>query len=124
MMFIEALTKARKSFCWRRAVMLAAFLCAAAIYPAKSEAQIIGDLEADIPFQFHAGNAKLPAGRYTIHRLDDSDEAVLEITSADGRVSALFGSQVIESRYEKKVSQTSVNSQEHVSARRRARQGN
>jgi len=70
--------------------MLAAFLCAAAIYPAKSEGQILGDLEADMPFQFHAGNAKLPAGRYTIHRLDDSDEAVLEITSADGRVSAVF----------------------------------
>jgi hypothetical protein len=87
--------------------------------------------------------------------------AVLEITSSDGRVSALFsieasqasttpakgelifnkygdryflsqlfdegstsGSQVVESRYEKKVSQTSVNSQEHVSARPRARQGN
>ena len=161
MMLIKAVTKVRRSFCWRRAAMLAAFLCAAAIHPAKSEAQIMGDLEADIPFQFHAGDAKLPAGRYTIHRLDDSNEAVLEITSADGRVSALFsieasqastapakselifnkyggryflsqlfdegstsGSQVVESRYEKKVSQTSVNSQEHVSAKRRARQGN
>ena len=160
-MIIKAVTKVRRSFRWRRAAMLAAFLCAAAIYPAKSEAQMLGDLEADIPFQFHAGDAKLPAGRYTIHRLDDSNEAVLEITSADGKVSAVFsieasqasttpvkselifnkygdryflsqlfdegstsGSKVTESRYEKKVSQASVNGQEHVSAKHRARRGN
>ena len=68
----------------------------------------------------HGNGSRLPAPR----ELCRVDEAVLEITSADGRVSALFGSQVVESRYEKKVSQTSVNSQEHVSAKRRAQQGN
>ena len=34
------------------------------------------------------------------------------------------GSKIVESRYEKKVSQASVNGQEHVSAKRRARQDN
>jgi len=47
-------------------------------------------LTAKIPFQFHVGNAKLPAGEYRIHLLDDSDLTVTEITSADGSTSALF----------------------------------
>lgn len=60
------------------------------IYPVKAHAQIVGDVEANIPFAFHAGNAKLPAGQYRIHVLDDSDLTVMEITSADGSTSALF----------------------------------
>ena len=59
-------------------------------YPSKAQAQIVGDLEVNIPFQFHAGNAKLPAGEYRIHVLDDSDLTVMEISSADGSTSALF----------------------------------
>lgn len=159
-MFVESVTQVRRSPGWRRTAMLGAFLCAAAFYPAKSEAQISGEIEADIPFQFHAGDAKLPAGKYTIRPLDDSDERVLEIRSADGKVSALFsveptragaapakselifnkygnryflsqlveegsasGGKVAESRYEKKLGQASATGQEHVSARRHAKQG-
>jgi len=58
--------------------------------PSKAHAQIIGEIEANIPFQFHAGNAKLPAGKYMIRMLDDSNLTVMEITSADGSTSALF----------------------------------
>src|SRR6201982_3502311 len=60
------------------------------IFAGKARAQIIGDLDVNIPFQFHAGNAKFPAGKYRIHMLDDSDLSVMEITSADGSTSALF----------------------------------
>jgi hypothetical protein len=67
-----------------------ALILAMTIYPAKAHAQIIGNLEVTIPFQFHAGNAKLPAGKYIIHMLDNSDLTVMEITSADGSTSALF----------------------------------
>ena len=63
---------------------------ALAIYPSKAQAQIVGDLDVNIPFQFHAGNAKLPAGEYRIHMLDDSDLALMEISSADGSTSAIF----------------------------------
>lgn len=42
------------------------------MYPTKADAQIVGDMEANIPFQFHAGNSKLPPGKYVIHVLDDS----------------------------------------------------
>ncbi len=60
------------------------------IFAGKAHAQIVGDLDVDIPFQFHAGNTKLPAGKYRIHMLDNTDLTVMEITSADGSTSALF----------------------------------
>jgi hypothetical protein len=60
------------------------------MHPIKAQAQIIGSLEADIPFQFHVGGAKLPAGKYIIHVLDNSDLTLMEISSADGSTSALF----------------------------------
>jgi hypothetical protein len=34
-----------------------------AIHPDKAQAQIIGNLEVNIPFQFHAGNAQTSAGQ-------------------------------------------------------------
>jgi hypothetical protein len=67
-----------------------ALVFALMLYPAKVHAQITGRLEVNIPFQFHAGNAKLPPGDYVIHMLDDTDLKVMEITSADGSTSALF----------------------------------
>ena len=122
-------------------------------FAVRAHAQIVGDLNVDIPFQFHAGNTKLPAGKYRIHMLDDSDLTVMEISSMDSSVSALFdveddqaqntpakselifnkygdqyflarvfddgnplGSKVVESRYEKKLSQQGATAQEHVPA--------
>ena len=67
-----------------------AVVFALTMYPTKSQAQIIGDLETDVPFQFHVGNTKLPAGKYTIRVVDGSDLMLMEITSADGSTSALF----------------------------------
>jgi hypothetical protein len=137
------------------------WVLAVTLYPSKAEAQIIGEVEANIPFPFHAGNVRLPAGRYFIHVLDNTDLTVMEISSADGSTSALFqvqgtqassspskselifdkygnryflaklfdegnptGSQVLESRYEKKISQAAAEGQEHVPAHHRAQPGN
>lgn len=137
-----------------------ALVLALTIYPTQAHAQIIDDLEANIPFQFHAGSAKFPAGEYRIHVLDNSDLSVMEISSLDSSVSGLFqvqatgssseptktelifnkyrdryflarlfdeanpgGSQVVESRYEKKVSQATLEAQEHVPARHKTQQG-
>lgn len=72
------------------AVVVIALVFALTLYPTKAQAQIVGNLEADIPFQFHVGNAKLPPGKYTIHVLDNSDLTTMEISSADGSSSALF----------------------------------
>jgi hypothetical protein len=63
---------------------------ALSIFAGKAHAQIVGDLDVDVPFQFHAGDTKLPAGKYRIHILDGSDLTVMEITSADDSTSALF----------------------------------
>lgn len=63
---------------------------AAMIYPSSAHAQIVGSMEADIPFQFHAGDARLPAGKYVIRMVDDSDLKIMEISKPDGSVAALF----------------------------------
>jgi len=68
----------------------AALVLAVTIYPAKAHAQIIGNLEVNVPFQFHAGSTKFPAGKYIIHTLENSNLQVMEISSADGSTSALF----------------------------------
>jgi hypothetical protein len=75
---------------------LLVLVLAFAFCPAKAHAQTIGDLEVKIPFPFHAGKADLPAGEYRIHVLDDSDLAVMEISSVDSSTSALFQVQAAE----------------------------
>jgi hypothetical protein len=132
------------------------------LYPYKAQGQIAGEgLVTDIPFQFHAGNAMLAPGKYFIHVPDDTDLTVMEISSADGSISALFdvraaaadsvpakseltfnkygnryflaklsdennarGSQVIESRYEKRIGQAAAEAQQHVPAHRQEQPGN
>lgn len=67
-----------------------ALVCALTIHPAKTHAQIIGEIKADIPFQFYAGTANLPAGEYVLRMMDNSNLRIMEIRSADGATSALF----------------------------------
>ncbi len=137
----------------RLMLLFMALVFVLALDPNQAYAQILGNLEANIPFQFHAGNVKLPAGKYLIHLLDSADPGVMEITNADGSTAALSevqqaqansspakselifdkygnhyfltklfdegnssGSQVLESRYEKRVGQAAADGQEHVPA--------
>jgi len=164
-MFTETIDKAHASHKGTRLryllSLVIAIVFALTIYPPKAHAQIIGDLEVNIPFAFHAGNTKLPAGNYRIHMLDNTDLTVMEIISADGSTSALFevqeaeansspakselifnkygnrfflaklfdegnpsGSQVLKSRYEKKISQATAEAQAHVPAHHQGQQGN
>jgi hypothetical protein len=71
---------------------------AASVWPAKTQAQIIGNIAADVPFQFHVGNTTLPAGRYVIHQLEGSDLTMMQISSADGKMSALFNVESAEAK--------------------------
>jgi hypothetical protein len=93
-MFTESIDKAQASHKNTKLFQLLSFFIALvfalSIHPAKAHAQIIGELEVDIPFQFYAGNAKLPAGKYILHMLDNSDLRTMEISTADGSTSALF----------------------------------
>ena len=164
-MFSVSVNKARKGGKSPRSgylLSLFAMGLALMLYPSKANAQIVGDLEVNIPFQFHVGNTKLPAGEYRIHPLEDSDLTLMEISSADGSASTLFqvqevdanatpnkselifnkygdqyflaqlfdegepsGSQLPESRYEKRISQqgTQTQAKEHVPAHGRTQQG-
>lgn len=45
----------------------------------KAEAQVIGELKATIPFEFHAGRTTLPAGNYTINVLRGPGSDLVEI---------------------------------------------
>jgi hypothetical protein len=131
------------------------------MHSTKAQAETDGNLEVDVPFQFHAGNVKLPPGKYTIHMVENTDQSVMEISSVDGSTSALFevertqsssgpakselifnkygnryflakvfdeanpsGRQVLESRYEKRISEAAAAGQEHVPARHPGQQGN
>jgi hypothetical protein len=57
-----------------------------------AQAQASGrtQLTANIPFDFYAGNKKLPAGEYTVVQVNPaSDNAILQLQSRDGSASAL-----------------------------------
>lgn len=164
-MLVEAFEKAhatpKRTRRYQLPSLFVTLVLALTIFAGAAKAQIVGDLEVNIPFQFHAGNTKLPAGEYRIHVLDTADLQVMEITSADGSTSALFevqqaeanstpdkselifnkygdryfltklydegnrsGSQVLQSRYEKRVSQQAVESQAHVPAHHPRQHGN
>jgi len=93
-MFIESIDKAHAIHKSTKPMQLLltfiVLLCVLTIYPPKAHAQIIGELEVTVPFQFYAGNAKLPAGKYVLRMLDNSDLGIMEISTADGSTSALF----------------------------------
>ena len=69
-------------------VVLSVF--ALTLFAGKAHAQIVGDLNANIPFQFHVGNQEFPAGNYRLHVLDDAGLTVMEIISTDSSASTIF----------------------------------
>ena len=93
-MFTESIDKAHPNDNSRKygqlLSLVIALVFALSIHPAKAHAQITGELEVNIPFQFYAGDAKLPAGKYVVRMLDNTNLRLMEISSADDSVSALF----------------------------------
>jgi hypothetical protein len=75
----------------------------------KAQAQVIGDLKATIPFDFHAGGANLPAGTYTIHVLDGAQDNTLEIRGVDNHTAALLETRDAQSRILPKTSELVFN---------------
>jgi hypothetical protein len=59
------------------------------IVPVAAGVQIISRITFSTTFPFTVGNTKFPAGSYSIRPLDDDSE-IMEISSADGKTSALF----------------------------------
>jgi hypothetical protein len=75
-----------------------ALIVAVAVSPTQAHAQIMDPLGVNVPFEFHVGNSTLPAGKYIIQPLDDSDLTVLEIRSADGSTTAFFDVQSVDAK--------------------------
>jgi hypothetical protein len=72
-------------------IYLSLFLGAISIVGgSKAQAQIIGDLRATIPFEFHAAGATLPAGSYIIHVVDGPEDNILEIRGDDNHTVVLL----------------------------------
>jgi hypothetical protein len=67
-----------------------ALVFALTIYPPKAHAQIVGNLQVNVPFAFQAGDTKLPAGEYRVHMVENSELTVMEISTADGANSVLL----------------------------------
>jgi hypothetical protein len=101
-MFTESINKTASRHKVTRHLLsfVIALFFALTICPAKTNAQVIGDLEANIPFQFYVGNEKLPGGDYRIHVLDNSDLSVMEISRIDGTGSTVFQVQAAENSNE------------------------
>jgi hypothetical protein len=69
-----------------------AILMLVAVWATTAQSQAAGPqlMRAHIPFAFYVGNTELPAGDYRVTVLNpSSDQKVLQIRSADGRVSAI-----------------------------------
>jgi hypothetical protein len=82
----------------RKLIYLFAVLCAILVVGgSKAQAQVISELKAKIPFEFHAGGATLPAGNYTINVLGGIESNLVEIRSDDNHSSALLQTMDVES---------------------------
>lgn len=77
-----------------------AMMMVMAVMAITAEAQVFGSkqMRAQIPFAFNVGKKVLPAGEYTVKVLNpNSDRTVLQISSKDGRTSALVQTNRIKS---------------------------
>jgi hypothetical protein len=70
--------------------LFAGLALALTIGASNAKAQIVGDMVAKVPFEFHAGNSDFPAGEYRIRSVDESGLDVMQISTMDGSRSALF----------------------------------
>jgi hypothetical protein len=73
--------------------MILAIAATVAIGAPVLHAQIIGEVEAKIPFAFSVDNTTLPAGDYTISPTEENDPSILWLQSADGNVGVLIATQ-------------------------------
>lgn len=71
---------------WRFLILVAA----TALFSMPAAAQVAAPLKSDIPFPFTVVDTQLPPGSYVIRALDDPDDNVFEIASADQKTKVWF----------------------------------
>jgi hypothetical protein len=65
-------------------------------------------IQANVAFAFVVGNTTLPAGKYEISRLDDTNPNTLELRSANGRTSVVFETEDAQTRDDQAASKTEL----------------
>jgi hypothetical protein len=65
-------------------------LAAALMLAFAANAQVLRTASIRVPFDFVAGEKRMPAGRYTVRRIKSDSETALLIHSEDGRSSAVI----------------------------------
>ena len=64
-------------------------LAAALALTVASGAQVLQTVVVKVPFDFVAGGKRMPAGRYTVRRINSDAESALILRSEDGRSTAV-----------------------------------
>jgi hypothetical protein len=72
-----------------RKIWLAIVLCGLIGAP-MLYAQITGEIEADIPFNFYVQETRLPAGTYIVRMLGNTDLTVMELRSENDKIAVNF----------------------------------
>jgi hypothetical protein len=77
------------------AKVVSAFFAVAA-FAVAARAQAVDQLIVKIPYEFVAAGKTLPAGTYTVRRINDRDINELSLTSFENRTGVLLSSTVVE----------------------------
>lgn len=72
-------------------------------------APLFGEVRANVPFEFYAGDTKFPAGSYVVKRLSENDPSILTITTGDGKITALLVVHLQDNKQEAKTSELVFN---------------
>jgi hypothetical protein len=81
----------------RNLIVALAFVATLALGATAANAQLVGDLEANIPFTFQVDNTRLPAGEYYMRPFGDLGDNVLEIESANKTMAVMVVTENAES---------------------------
>ena len=74
-------------------------LSAVGLSTASAQSTSSQQFTADIPFAFHVGSQRLPAGEYVVRCINpSSDVKVLQLRSSDGKSSAMLHTNSVEGR--------------------------
>ena len=84
----------------RLKLLLATMCSMVSLFVAHTNAQSNTCITFDAPFDFVVETKKLPAGRYTVDRLNPGDPAVLVIKAVNGSTKRLFRTHRVESQRE------------------------
>jgi hypothetical protein len=85
-------------------VRIATAFLGCAILAIAAKAQITDQLEVRVPYEFVVAGKTLPAGTYRVHRLSDSNNQELVLSSFENRAGMLIVSDVVDTARDDKPS--------------------